>query len=120
MGKPVITYDSVEMSPVFYGSLADGGRIGNEPMVLEVHLICLAYRKKVNDLEIILTFNEYDSVRLTIRKECDTIGEIQEYFTILYVIYWYLSLFIKDFTHPDNSIPHCYPSLLHEEERNHF
>jgi hypothetical protein len=97
MGKPQIVYDTNEMEPFFFSTLKEGGRVGNEAALLEVHLICLPYKKKVNDLSIILTFNEFDSVRLLISKECDTLGEIQEYFTILYVIYWILLILIVVF-----------------------
>ena len=88
MSAPKIIYDETEISAIFFSQLKEGGRIGNEPLVLETRFICLPYRKKVTDLQLILDFDNYDSVRLFISKDCDTLDEIQEYFTILYVIYW--------------------------------
>ena len=87
MSTPKVIYDESEMQPFFYSQLKEGGRIGNEPLLLETHLICLPFRKKVTDLQIVLDFDNFDSVRLFVSKECDTLGEIQEYFNILYVIY---------------------------------
>ena len=88
MSTPQIIYDESEISPLFTSTLKAGGRIGNEPLLLETHLACLPFRKSVTDMQIILEFDNFDIVRLFVSKECDTLEEIQEYFNILYVIYW--------------------------------
>lgn len=88
MKTPKVIYDEQNIQPIFAGALKSGGTIENEPLVLELVFICQPFQKVKTDLELLMEFEKYDKVKLVMSKECDTIGEIQEYFDILYVIYW--------------------------------
>jgi len=91
---PLVKLDEFNLQGVLFGDLKEGGEVGNEPKAIDVRFICVPFRKTENDVQILLEFNNYDTIDLYFKKICDNYGEIQEYFDILYVIYWILLILI--------------------------
>lgn len=94
MKTPKIFYDENDYTLIVKGDLINGGIINNQNSILSLNFVCLPYKKTKTDLEVTLSFDNGKRVELFLTKECDTIEEVQQYFTVLYTVYWILMILI--------------------------
>lgn len=92
--NPKLIYDENNLGIVVSGQLGNGGAITSNVENLSLNFICMPFKKSISDVQVNLIFKNYDVVDILFTKECDTLGEIQEYFSILYFIYWVLLFLI--------------------------
>lgn len=97
MKEPVLIFNEQDYTTFVKGDLVKGGALKTTPQSYTVSFGCHAFKKSTTDLELELEFVNNQSLKLFFAKECDTIEEIQEYFNILYVIYWILLILIVVF-----------------------
>jgi hypothetical protein len=94
--KPSYMANESDLAVFLSGELAGGGKLTSTPGVLELTFACQPFKKSKTDIAIELGFNN-TMFSLFLAKECDTVEEIEEYFTILYAIYWILLFLIFAF-----------------------
>ncbi len=96
MFKPEVIVNSNNLQVLSLGWLGNGGNVLPTPHDIVVHFVCMRYRISTNDVQVSLNFEGYDPINLIFEKKCNTISEVQEYFTILFIIYWTI-LFVMIF-----------------------
>jgi hypothetical protein len=87
MKEPLLSYDGNAFQAVITGELAKGGILTNHPQSLTFTFACTPLKYTKSDIELTLHFQNNDIVSLYFQKECETVGDLQE-FDILYTIYW--------------------------------
>ncbi len=97
MKAPTIITNEESIKTLFKGQLANGGLLTSSPQSLSVIFACSPLNKSSTDIQVTLHFDNDSYINLFFNKECNTVQEIQEYFTFLYVIYWILILLIISF-----------------------
>lgn len=97
MRDPTIVYNEQELTTIFRGQLAKGGNLTSSPQSFSIIFACAPINKSSSDVQITLHFDDHSYINLFFNKECNTIEGIQEYFTILYIIYWILIVLIITF-----------------------
>jgi hypothetical protein len=96
LNKPTYTANEGDLTLLLSGDLANGGRVTAAPLNLIITIACQPYKKSKTDIAIELNFVN-STFSLFFAKECDTVQEIEEYVSILYVIYWILIFLIFAF-----------------------
>jgi hypothetical protein len=76
------------------GNLKNGGLITNDPSKLVISFACQQFKQSTTDLQLHLDFGNNKDIELFLSKECDSVQAIQEYFTVLSVIYWIIIILI--------------------------
>lgn len=97
MREPTIIYDTNSFKALFSGQLNKGGILNNTPQTLEIDFSCTALKQSMTDFELTFVFANNEMINLYISKECNTAGEAQQYFNILYTVYWIFLLLITIF-----------------------
>jgi hypothetical protein len=97
MKEPTIVYNEEDLTLIFKGQLAKGGLLTSSPQSLSIIFGCSPLNKSNTDIQFTLHFDNNSFINMFFNKECNTVEEIQEYFTFLYVIYWILILLIIGF-----------------------
>jgi hypothetical protein len=97
MKAPSIITNDENIKTLFKGQLANGGLLSSFPQSLSVIFACSPLNKSNSDVQVTLHFDTNTYINLFINKECNTLEEIQEYFTFLYIIYWIIILLIISF-----------------------
>jgi hypothetical protein len=82
---------------IVYNEQDKGGNLTSSPQSFSIILACVPLTKSSTDIQVTLHFDNDSYINLFFNKECNTIQEIQEYFTFLYIIYWILLLLIIAF-----------------------
>jgi hypothetical protein len=95
--EPTYTANESDINMLVSGDLSKGGTIGNSLQTIVMNLACQPFKKSKTDIGINLHFETSNSISLFFSKECDTVEEIQEYFSVLYAIYWTLLLLLVAF-----------------------
>jgi len=94
MKVPNIMFDENDLSVVTAGFLMKGGILTNKVDKLTLAFICFPFKLSKSDVQISLDFGNLDMINLFFIKECDNIGEMQEYYYILNTIYWIVILLV--------------------------
>src|SRR4051794_10080669 len=95
--EPTIINNEDLLTVVTTGSLSKGGILNNTPDMLTLSFSCTSFKQSKSDLEVNFSFHNGESINLYFVKECDTIGDVQEYFTFFYTIYYILMLIFFGF-----------------------
>lgn len=94
MRTPDTTYDVEDYELMVAGELSNGGFIFDEPRKLSLIFACKPFKQSATDLQLSLDFGNKQEVELYLNKECDSMQTVQEYFTVLYVVYWIIIILI--------------------------
>ena len=97
MHEPSITLDHNALTIAPNGVLKNGGLLTNKVQQLTFIFSCNEFKVSKTDVQITLSFSNFDIINLFFSKECDQTGEINEYFTIFVTIYWILLFLIGAF-----------------------
>ena len=96
MKEPQLSYDANAFQSVLSGELSKGGILTNHPQVFTITFACTPLKYTKSDIELILNFQNNDSVTLYFQKECETVGDLEE-FDMLYTIYWIILILMLIF-----------------------
>jgi hypothetical protein len=77
--------------------MSHGGILTNIPEHFTITFACTPNRTSQSDVEINLGFEDNTLIPLYFKKECDFATVDEEYFNIIYTIYWILLLLIMFF-----------------------
>lgn len=97
MKVPSIITNDENIKTLFKGQLANGGLLSSIPQSLLIIFACSPLNKSNTDIQVTLHFDTNNYINLFINKECNTLEQVQEYFTFLYLIYWIIILLIISF-----------------------
>jgi hypothetical protein len=97
MKPPVVVYDENLLNVVVTGPLIKGGLLTNSPEMFTITFACTSFKQNINDFEVSFQFDNHDMINMYFSKECNTIGEVQEYFTFFYTIYYILLMIFFGF-----------------------
>jgi hypothetical protein len=97
MKEPLIVYDENLLNVVVTGAYSKGGIVSNNTDILTFTFACTSFKQGKNDFEISLSFENNNMINLYFSKECDTIGEVQEYFNFFYTMYYILLMILFGF-----------------------
>ena len=97
MKEPTMVYNEEDLTLIFKGELAKGGILTSSPQSLSIIFGCSPLNKSNSDVQLTLHFDDKSFINMFFSKECNTVEEIQQYFTFLYVVYWILILLIVGF-----------------------
>lgn len=85
---PSLTYDQNILQAIAGDQLKSGGQIDHTPKPLSFIFACQQNQKAISDVQALLTFANQEVISLSFKKECHTADAIEEYFNVLYAIYW--------------------------------
>ena len=92
---PKLIYDENTLEAVTQSDLMHGGLIDQNPRELSVVFLCKPNIKGITDVELILKQKSNEKyLSYVFRKNCDTITQLETYFTFLYIIYWIMMFFV--------------------------
>lgn len=94
MKEPILVTDQSNFNYALTGSLSHGGTINNVPEVVTMTFACTPNKISKSDVEINFQFINDESIPLYFSKECDFATTDEEYFNIIYTIYWILLFLI--------------------------
>lgn len=97
MNNPKITFDENLMDIVTASELKSGGEISAIPKKLTILFACKEHQKGKSQISVTLTFTNHDVLSFSFFKECDTISAIENYFSVIYFLYWLLLITIFSF-----------------------
>jgi hypothetical protein len=97
MKQPIIVYDENLLNVVITGPLSKGGLLSITPEIFTITFACTTFKQNINDFELSLQFDNNDIINMYFSKECNTIGEVQEYFTFFYTLYYILLMIFFGF-----------------------
>ena len=97
MKEPLIVYDENLLNVALTGSYSKGGIVSNDTDILTLTFACTSFKQGKNDFEVSFSFENNNMINLYFSKECDTIGEVQEYFNFFYTIYYLLLMILFGF-----------------------
>jgi len=94
MKEPSLVTDQSTFNYAVSGPLSHGGSVTNVPESLTITFACTPNKTSKSDVEINLQFINGEIIPLYFSKECDFATADEEYFNIIYTIYWILLFLI--------------------------
>lgn len=94
MKEPSIVSDQSNFNYALTGSLSHGGTITNVPENVTITFACTPNKTSKSDVEVNFHFNNDEMIPLFFSKECDFATADEDYFNIIYTIYWILLFLI--------------------------
>jgi len=94
MKEPTLITDQSNFNYALTGPLSHGGTVTNVPENLSITFACTPNKTSKSDIEINLHFTNDEIIPLYFTKECDYATVDEEYFNIIYTIYWILLFLI--------------------------
>jgi len=94
MKQPTIVSDQSNFNYALTGPLSHGGTVTNVPENLTITFACTPNKISKSDVEINFQFINDEMIPLYFSKECNFVTADEEYFNIIYTIYWILLFLI--------------------------
>jgi len=89
MKSPYIVFNKNNLDVIPTGWYNKGGYLTNKTSI-SLNFVCKPYKVSKNDIQLSLIFENYDPVNLFFEKDCNTIIAIQEHYTIIFMICWFI------------------------------
>lgn len=95
LDTPILDYDQNEMEALITSDLKYGGSLSEKPRDLTLVFACKSNVKDKSDIQLVLREKgNKKSVTFNFKKKCDTITQMESYFTFLYIVYWIMMCFV--------------------------
>lgn len=94
MKEPILVTDQSNFNYAVTGALSHGGTVTNVPESLSITFACTPNKTSKSDVQINFQFANDEMIPLYFSKECDFATADEEYFNIIYTIYWILLFLI--------------------------
>ena len=92
---PILDYDQNEMEALITSDLKQGGTISQNPKDITLVFACKSNVKDKSDIQLLLREKGNNkSLTFNFKKRCDTVTQIESYFTFLYIVYWIMMCFV--------------------------
>jgi hypothetical protein len=95
--EPTLVTDQSNFNYALTGPLSHGGTVTNIPENLTITFACIPNKLSKSDIELNLHFSNEENIPLYFTKECDFATIDEEYFNVIYTIYWILLILISVF-----------------------
>ena len=92
--EPTIVSDQSNFNYAVTGALAHGGTLSNVPESFTITFACTPNKLTKSDVEVNIHLDNDQIIPLYFAKECDFSTADEEYFSIIYTIYWILLFLI--------------------------
>lgn len=92
--EPTIVSDQSNFNYAITGPLSHGGTLSNIPEHFTITFACTPNKTTKSDVEVNIHLDNEIIIPIYFSKECDFITTDEEYFNIIYTIYWILLLLI--------------------------
>lgn len=92
--EPTIVSDQSNFNYAITGPLGHGGVLSNVPENFTITFACTPNKLTKSDVEVNIHFENDQIIPIYFSKECDFATADEEYFNIIYTIYWILVFLI--------------------------
>jgi len=92
--EPTIVSDQSNFNYAITGPLGHGGILSNVPESFTITFACTPNKTTKSDVEVNIHFDNDQIIPIYFSKECDFATADEEYFNIIYTIYWILVFLI--------------------------
>jgi len=94
MKEPTLVTDQSSFNYALTGPLSHGGPVTNVPENLTITFACTPNKTSKSDIEFNFQFINNEVIPFYFSKECDFVTADEDYFNIIYTIYWILLFLI--------------------------